>query len=231
MKKIKFIGTVKLKDGKCVDFNNIAEYNKFVTENYESIECTESKSEFISNTKDNIQDKEQNKQQDKRKLSTLITKTIELIKEDDASEKRCNTIGENLENVIETYISDNDIILDIDTCLNILNETSDNFQNTLHNSNEELKKLESLFNEKKDEVVNNSNRVKFMNALKNMCMKYASINNADEDNVKTEIIETRPQESFDFTEFPWSMLDDFDKDFSGKITGIKRFLNAIRNGE
>lgn len=224
MNKMQFEGIVVLKNGETRKFDNIAKYNEFVVDNYEQIESTESRSKFIQ-VQENKDESNKN-QESKRKLSNLVSKAIELVKED-ANENRCNMLGENIEDSINTYINNDDIILDIEECINILNDSADKFQKDWSNSNEELKKLESEFNKKKDEVKNNLNKVRFIDALKNMCQQYAPI--IDKDDVKTEIVETKPQELFDFNEFPWCMLEGYDKDFSGKITGIKNFLKALRD--
>lgn len=53
MRKIKFNGEIKLKGGKVVNFNNIDEYNSFISNNKNDIYSAQTTSEFVE-TDDNI---------------------------------------------------------------------------------------------------------------------------------------------------------------------------------
>lgn len=222
MNKMQFEGIVILKNGETKKFDNIAKYNEFVVNNYEQIESTESKSKFIQ-----VQENEDIpvKSQEKIKLSSLVAKALESIKED-ANEKRCNTIGENLEDTIHLYMDDNNLILDIDVCLDILNDFADKSQNDWCNSKEDLKKLESEITEKKKEIEYNFNKVRFADAMKNMCKDY-NINYTEENDIKTSF------DGVDGTILDLNKLLDIHLNDSNKelSDNIKRFLKAIRNAE
>lgn len=195
MGKIKFNGEIKLKDGKIVNFNNIADYNSFISNNKNDILSTQTTSEFVEVDDDikpeSIQNDKDESAKTGRKLSDIIKIALDTITKelnnienitDNSRTEICNKIGENCEEVINEYMKEGTLIKDKDECMRILNEffkeSKDKFNHYNNEYNEivdDVKKLSERVNElmatKREKIkarTNENFKCIFSNGMKNM---------------------------------------------------------------
>lgn len=253
MGKIKFNGEIKLKDGKIVNFNNIADYNSFISNNKNDIYSAQTTSEFVE-VDDDVKPEPTQKDKDEsaktsRKLSDIIKIALDTITKelnnienitDNSRTEICNKIGENCEEIINEYEKEGTLIKDKDECMRILNEFFEESKNNYTKYNDEYFKIDNDIadlKKKTDELIvikaekaktkkNENFKCIFSNGMKNMVINMCAEFIPDD-----EIHEPNPGTPYPEVETEFKGKDEEVLDLSDLIGSIVPWVDVFNGNK